>query len=289
MKGILLFWLLLFTSPVCQSVTLLLSTEDQEDFDELTAASSVYDIDQFSQKGFRREVVEIVLMHQALRLGGYEQPIKHKVEDVSYKRGIRAVETGDVDIWGVSVWGRSVVGDNLLLVSDPIVELGEYDAVMYTSAANSKALSVKTRGQLKDLSAVSNKTYEVDWATLSELNLRNLQHTPVWVSMVKFVHSGRADFMIAPLQLGKGFELTQRIFDKENHKETLRLVPIPNVKIYLNDSRHWIVSKQSKGSEEILDALNKGISILNESGKRHRALSECGFIKTELRNWTALN
>ncbi len=289
MKSIFAVCLLFLISALCQSATVLISIETQEDFLAQIKDQTVLEVNDFDKKGFRREVVEIILLHQALNLGGYKQKIVHKVKDVSYKRGIRAIESGAADMWGVSVWAQSVVDSNYLYISDPVIELGEYDAVMYTNPSNKKALLVKSREQLQQLSVVSNRNYKIDWLTLSEIGIKKMIHTPVWESMIRFVDSGRADFMIAPLQLGEKYHLTRRYFQGGRYKKTFRLVPIPNVKLYLNDSRHWIVNKQSSGSQEIIDALNKGLAILNESGKRKRALSECGFIRPELQSWTALN
>ena len=64
-----------------------------------------------------------------------------------------------------------------------------------------------------------------------------------------------------------------------------RLIPVPGIKLVLDGSRHFLVSKKHKNGKKVYQALEKGLKILREKGTVQRYLTESGFYRKELESW----
>lgn len=224
----------------------------------------------------RRDVVEVVLLQQALHLGGIDQRIEFAEVD-SYKRILVEMRLGRAVMAATSSWLIDLEEvEGAIYISNAIIQDGEFEAGLYTLPNNISALSAKTLTDVRGLSAVSSKAWRIDWATLTSINLRRLENTVTWLSMVRMVNAGHIDFLLAPFQVTDDLSLTV---------ENVRLVPIPGIKIGLKGSRHFAVSASYPGSKKIFEALNKGLLILRERGAIKKAYRQSGFFNHKVSSW----
>ncbi len=232
----------------------------------------------FSGKGSRRDVVELVLLQQALNQNKKKYNIVFK-EAPNYKRVIEYIKQGSATMGSNTVW-KSDVEEKYVYATVPTIKEGEFEAGFYVSPINVKAMSVKSVRDIRHLVGISSDSWTPDWTALTNLKLKALYSTSTWESMVKMVHAGRGDFLLAPFQSTEDMSL---------FANGIRLVPINNFKIRLSGSRVFVVSKQSKNSDTIIKDLNDGLIILRDKKMIQKAYSECGFINNKVSNWIYVN
>ncbi|WP_028862925.1 ABC transporter substrate-binding protein [Psychromonas aquimarina] len=232
-------------------------------------------ISDYCGSGSRRDVVEVVLIQQALALGGVDASIRFIVAS-SHARIIKLVHSGKAVMAGNSIWRDLLDDSDLLYVSDPVIENGRFEAGLYTISENKKALNAKSLADVRRLRAVSSKAWSADWQTLNAMKMNSLINTVKWSSMVKMVAKGRADFLLAPFQPSDDLSFTP---------EGVHLVPVPELKVGLQGSRHFAVSKRNGQGEGVINALNKGIKILKEKGLLEKAYTDSGFFNNQVKSW----
>ena len=98
--------------------------------------------------------------------------------------------------------------------------------------------------------------------------------------MAKVVSLGWVDAMLAPFNSSSPFEY------KENK---YHIVAIDGIKVSLNDSRHFLVSKKHPRGKETFEALQKGLKILKDKNAFTKAYKDIGFINSEVNHWKVLN
>lgn len=167
-----------------------------------------------------------------------------------------------------------------IYISTPLIREGMFEAGLYTSSTNEMALSARTRKDVHQLSAISNKNWQADWKTLLALDVKHLIHTQYWEVMVRMVEQQRADFLLAPFQPTKGMELVV---------DTIILKPIPGIKIGLAGSRHFAISKHHPLGKVVNEALSKGLRTMIDDGTVDRAYRECGFYNLKTKDWTRID
>lgn len=86
--------------------------------------------------------------------------------------------------------------------------------------------------------------------------------------MAQMVNIGWVDFMLMP------FNSTP---DQSFKLDKIHLVPVQNVAVQLNDSRHFVISRQHKYGEAAYHAIQKGLTLLRAQGTIKRAYTEAGF------------
>lgn len=225
----------------------------------------------------RRDVVEVVLLQQALRRGGWQ----HKLELVGLPttaRLLREVEHGNTLCSATSYWRDDVAPGNVHY-SDSVVESGEFEAGLYALASNERAMAAKNLADVRRLTILSNRSWVVDWHTLEQLGIANLQHVGQWDVMPRMVAKGRADLLLAPFQPTPDLSLAV---------EGVRLVPIPRLKIGLAGTRHFIVSRRHPLGGALLQALNTGLAQLRRKGVVRQAYVQSGFFNPKVADWTRL-
>ncbi len=228
----------------------------------------------------RRGVVELVLLQQALHLGGLKTNFVFDYGP-NYGRIIKQVRVGANVMAANSAWYSELVGyPDELFISDAVIKDGEFEAGFYTLSTNLKALSVKEVSDFSTMSAVSNKQWTADWETLSELKLKNLYNVVKWKSMVGMVIGGRADFLLAPFQVTPDLSFISR--------DTV-FVPIPHIKLGLRGSRHFVLSRRHPDAERVKQALEKGLTEMLAQGTFRRAYTEAGFFNPKVKDWKKLN
>lgn len=263
-----------------QALSVALPSDVLDDYFRFLAGRDPHAITDFAGLGARRDVVEVVLLTQALRLGGLNASLHFQRVD-SYSRILRELETGRADMAANSVWLADVKPrSESMFVSEPVLAPGSLEAVLYTSARNQQARSARTLADLRALRFISNQSWTADWATLNQLKLPKLQSTATWSSMVNMVIRDRADVLLAPLQPTPDGVL-------KIGSDTL--VVIPHMKVKLLGSRHFVVSRHRAGSEKVFEALQKGLRTLRQTGQIDRAYQAAGLFQPQLQSWLNLN
>ncbi len=247
---------------------------------EIIAEQKAWEVEDFSGPNSQREAIEFILLQKALTLGGSKLDFSFTTGNYNANK-IKLLQSGLLLISFDSMWYSQILPlAKDLYISDPVIRKGEFWAGIYTATDNKKALSTTTIDDFKKLSVISNKNWHVDWQTLSQMTPNKLIHDEEWLSMAKLVSLKWVDVMLAPFTPEKPFSYQGKEY---------KIVAIDGVKIALNDSRHFIVSKKHPHSEETFKALQKGLKILRQRGTIVKAFTQSGLFNKELRTWHVLN
>lgn len=275
---------LIFTIPqmVIASPTIVAAVDEDiiTDYHLFVGERDPLLIDFFGGPGARRDVIEIILLQQALALGGFEAKVTLRPEN-SYLRILKLVADGHVALSGALMWREDIKPYSThLFKTKAIVKEGEFIAGLYTRSDNQRALQANTIEKIRKLSAASNNHWNADVKTLHELGIKKIHFSTYWVQIVRMVVANRADVTLAPFQVNP---------DMKVMVDGLELVPIPGIKVALPGSRHWPISKKHPKGKEIFDALVRGIDELEKKNVIQRAYEECGFFHPEVNDWILLN
>lgn len=266
--------------PIKPPLAISIYKDILEDYHHFVRGRDLATIDYYGGSGARRDVIEVVLLQQALLLGGFEDPLELRDEQ-NYLRTLRQIADGELISSGALVWHSDILDSpDLFYVSQAIINEGEFVAGVYTSPLNRKALNAKTLKQLSQLRGVTSSLWKADIRTLKTLGIQRLYYATDWIHIVRMISGNRADITLAPFQPSVGMKVVV---------DDMELIPIEGIKIALSGSRHWPVSRAHPRGAEYFAALQKGISILRSEGKIQRAYEESGFFHPEVKNWTLLN
>lgn len=267
-----------------EPITILTQQDVYNDYQRFLGKRNPLTLSHFAGEGSRRDVVELVLVQQALALGGLSRPVKLvKVDNNSdsYTRYLKEILSGNATMGGNSAWQIDLKSiDDKIYISSPLIRQGEFEAGLYTSPDNKKALAARSLDDVRQLTAVVADSWKPDVATLEGLKLNQLLQTQSWDSMVGMVEKGRADVLLAPFQPTADMSLTLGEYS---------LVPIPNVKVGLAGSRHLFVSRSAPHGAETFDALEKGLAKLRAKGTIEQAYKESGFFNARTQTWLKIN
>ncbi len=226
----------------------------------------------------RRDVVEVALFHQALNLGGWRAPLRFQ-DMPSVERLMRELGSGHVISSSTSYWSEDISGaETQVQLSQAVIGNGEFEAGLYAVESNTRAMSAKSLKDLQSLSALSNQTWLVDWRNLKRLGIQ-AQHVTNWELMPKMVAAGRADFLLAPFQATPDLSL---------QVGTVRLLPIPGLKIGMQGTRHYLISKMHPDGRRLESALNTGLQQLRQQGVIRKAYMQSGFLNAKVSDWLRL-
>ena len=250
------------------------------DYRQFVRGRDVASIDYYGGSGARRDVIEVILLQQALQLGGFKDSLELRDEQ-NYLRTLRQIADGDLISSGALVWYSDVLNlPDLFHITQPVIDEGEFIVGFYTSPTNQKALAAKNLEDLRQLRAVSSIQWYADVATLKHMGINHLYFTTDWIHMVRMVSAGRADFTLAPFQPSAGMKVVL---------DGMELIPIEGIKVAIQGTRHWPVSRRHPRGEEYYDALQKGITLMKERGLIHKAYEESGFFHREVDSWRLIN
>lgn len=250
-----------------------------EDYHAFLKGRNPLELGHYGGPHTRRDVVEVILLQQALQRGGLNQRVVLEALP-NAARILREIESGHAICSGTSYWREDVPADSAhFLFSDALVEAGQFEAGLYTVPGNRQAMAARTLADVRQLRALSNRSWTVDWRTLEQLGVRQLQHVAQWPGMSKMVEADRADFLLAPFQASADLSLVVG---------TVRLVPIPGIKVGLDGTRHFLVSRQHPRAAALLQHLNAGLASLRNKGVIRQAYVQSGFFNPRVAQWTVL-
>ncbi|QLI82860.1 hypothetical protein HZU75_15780 [Chitinibacter fontanus] len=246
------------------------------DYQKLLRNRDIMEIRDYTGLGARRDTVELIVFQQALLRGGLDEPVRLVPVD-SYARILVEVEAGNVTASGTSVWASDAAQTKALL-SAPLIRDGEYVAGFYAEESNSRVRSASLK-ELRAMTAVTNRAWKNDVATLESLGIAKLESAPTFGMIAKMLKGERGDFTLA------SFKSTP---DMSFEVEGVRLVPIKGMKVAMPGSRHFLISPNSQGSQ-LLEALNKGLGRMRKDGTIRKAYIDAGFFNARVESWLVVN
>ena len=230
----------------------------------------VTDISTFSGSTIRRDVVDMIIVQQALSLGGFNYGFSYVPGKINF-RNTNMLQQGKLLLSFDSYWlaDANSISEHVY-ISEPVIRKGEYFAGIYTSPKNEKTLNIKNLDDFRSLTAVSTPRWKTDWQTLSDLPLKELIREDEWLSMARMVKLQWIDFLLMPFHSSE---------DQSFTLENIHLVPVKNVAVQLNDSRHFVVSKRHPLGESAIVAINQGLKQLRAKKAIVQAYQEAGFFR----------
>ncbi len=285
MPCIFLLLLSLFIPPTTalaqqQKVPITVETDIYQLAQNFIAGREILDISDFSGPNLQRDVVEFILIQKALALGGSQIKFSFTVGNYD-ARNTKLLQSGLLLVNFDSMWLSHIsTFKKDVYISDAIIRKGEYWAGLYTSQKNERALTTKNLSDFRGLSVISNKNWYVDWLTLNQLKPKTLIHDEEWLSMAKLVSMQWVDVMLAPFTESYPFTYQGGGY---------QVIAIEGIKIALNDSRHFVISKKHPYGKETYLALQKGLKILRQRGTITKAFRQSGFFNKRVRSWHIIN
>ncbi|MFY8352320.1 hypothetical protein AAEU29_17395 [Pseudoalteromonas sp. SSM20] len=245
---------------------------------DIIGKKPILEITDYSGKNAQRDVVEFILIQQALILGGADIEFNFLYGNYD-ARNLKLLNEGLLLLSFDSLWlsATEKYQDNLY-ISEPLIKKGDYFAGIFTSESNIEKYS-KAPVTIRDMSIVSSKDWHVDWLTLQSLKPKKLIHESDWIVMAKMVSRGWVDGMLAPFKKQDSFSYIGPDY---------KIFAIPNVKVALEDSRHFVVSKKHPLGKQTFEALQKGLVILKERGLIEKAYRQAGFINEDVKEWRTI-
>ncbi len=279
MKFLIAIMMLCLSSAVFSAPTLKVGITENllTKYSHFLKGRSVYDIQQYDGEGARRSVIEVVLLLQALKIGGLENEIEWVIQP-NYARIKRSLANGKIAISASSIWNYDL--DELqqyAVSSEAIIAEGEYQAGLFRLASND--LTISTVNDLNTLTAISVSAWVPDWNTLASLPLKKVIDANSWDTMIKLLVAGRGDFILSSFKSSEDMGFTEGF----NH-----FVPIKGVKVSLLGSRHFVISTQNDLDQQVITALNKGINSLRSNGLINKGFTQAGFYNARVKDWQDL-
>lgn len=247
---------------------------------QLTKTIPATQVNDFTNTKLQRDVVDFIMIQKALKLGGMD--INFDFRPGHYNaRNLRTLASGYLLMSFDSVWLNEAkkMADSVY-ISRAIIKKGDFWAGIFTSPTNQKALNIKTLEDFKRLSIVSSKVWTTDWATLKAIGPQKLTNEDNWLSMAKLVSIGWVDAMLVSFNKTEPF-----VYQTDEY----HIVAVDGIKIKLDDSRHYCVSKKHPLGKKTFEALEKGLAILQAQNAITKAYYQVGFYNSRVAKWRILN
>lgn len=242
-------------------------------FNEWTDKKNCSELDDVNKVNIHRGAVELLLMCKALKEGGITPDIQIK-KMPNYSRALLEAKKGKVIMPAETAW-KTEIDESDFYISDPLFEEGSIELGIYALPTNLEIMKINSLDGLKKYKGVSSDSWVVDWATLKAMGVE-AHSVPKLDLMFKFINAGRADFVLNEFSSEKDFSM---------EIAGVRLVPVPNIKVGLKGSRHFVVSKKAPGAKKIFQALQKGLKVLRSEGTIAKYFEESGIVNLRVKNW----
>lgn len=230
-------------------------------------------IDNFESSRSNRVVVDMVLLQQAIKLGGMDIHLSFYGQP-NPARAQAEVKEGKAVVLAFETWACDF--DDSVYMSDTIINDGEFLKVVVGRPDNKKLFKkVTSIDGWKELTAITGHTWSIDQNTLKEMEVKHIYLAYRYDLQLLMLHEGRAD-------LG----LYEHATISKNMPEGLTIVP--GITVGLRGTRHFMVSKLHPMGQSLFEAIQKGIKILKNRGAFRKAYAECGFFAKEIESWNRI-
>lgn len=280
----LLLLVLMMSAPAGFAATLVrtpITDGEKLKLDAFIAGRDIRQIDDFVSPNLDSiGPVEHFIFRKAVLLGGLDAVFEDYIVPNS-ARARQAIRSGVITGGGAAQWHyyyqKNPAG---LLESDAVISQGEYEKGLYTTREKSRRLKISQVNDLRALAVVSSNTWLIDWTTLQALPFAALHSGATRPAQFRIVQAGRADVTL------QDFAATP---DMSIEEEGVRLYPVPGVKIGLDGSRHFLISKAHPDGAKVFAALERGLKIMRENGEIKRILLDSGVVNKGVQDWILLN
>lgn len=240
---------------------------------------NLQEIHDYTGEGSRRDVIELVLLMQAVQLGGFKEPIELRAEQ-SYLRTLRDIADGRFITSAGLAWKADINQiQDAYFTSPPLIQEGKFVVGLYTTAKNQKTFEKIPTSKIQELKVVTSSQWKSDVQTLQNLGFKYIAYSPNWVNMARMIEANRADLTLAPFQSSPHMAISVG---------GITLYPLKGVKVAIAGSRHWPISRKHPQGNAFYQALVRGLAQLEAKGTIQRAYRECGFFHPEVNNWVLL-
>ena len=281
-----LFFLLLFSSQLKAQQPLVIDIISSENFSERYTAfvngRDIMDITDFSPNtdGSHLELVEMILLQQALYLGGETKKVVFRPQTWVNTTEFDSLIDGSSLMLARTMWHEDLLDyRGSLYVSDAVIKFSQYEAGLYVSVNNKHALQLLP-SQLNQLTVVVNPRWHVDWRALVNTPVSVISYIGPWEDMLAMVETQVVDAMMINFSVSDNLDL---------NFEGKLFTPLKNLKVILPDTRHFVVSKAHPQGKQVAQALKNGLKILTQRGVITKALQQSGFINQQTTDWQVIN
>ena len=222
-------------------------------------------------------LMNYTLLREALSEGGFEAEVQ-PVHSPNSERSRKMILSGQADI--KTDWIFNISVDEGALQNEPVFLSGEIEKGLYARRnllTPDRQLNIQ---DIRNLRAVGIRSWRLDWQVLESLSLASLSTAATTKQMFALIDAGRADFTL--LEFSSQEDMGRQV-------DGIWLYPIQGVKISLPATQHFMVSASLRDSGTVVDALNRGIKRLRESGFIQRCLVNSGVINPAVAYWQTLN
>lgn len=227
-------------------------------------------IDNFVSSYSNRVIVDMVLLQQAIQLGGMDV----QLDFYGLPNPVRAqadVKEGKAVALAFETWADDF--DDTVYMSDVIIDDGDFWKVVVVRFDKRDLLKkVKNIDDWKDLTAITGHKWQIDQKTLEDIGVKKIYLAYRYDLQLLMLQEGRVDLGL--------YEYSSIM---KNMPENLMVVP--DIKVGLRGTRHFMVSKLHPIGHSVFKALQNGIGILKERGVFRKAYSECGFFAGDIKSW----
>ncbi|MDG4717735.1 MULTISPECIES: hypothetical protein [Thalassospira] len=222
-------------------------------------------------------LMQYTLLREALAAGGFDATVEPVLSPNS-ERSRKMIEAGQADV--KTDWIFNIATDDSTLRTEPLFLTGEIEKGLYARRDFIDADRQIGLADIKTMRAVGIRNWRLDWQVLESLSPATLSSAATTIQVFAVIDAGRADFTL--LEFSSQEDMGREV-------DGIRLYPIPNVKISLPATQHFMVSARLENADKVVDALNRGIRTLRESGFIQRCLVNSGVINPAVAYWQTLN
>ncbi|NDV23486.1 hypothetical protein [Desulfovibrio sp. JC022] len=230
-----------------------------------------------------RCIASLMILKNALKLGGINAQLNF-LETPNVRREEDEIVKGYAVI-SSHLFSKSTIDQpkykDKIYVSDPVIKDGEFEKGIFCLPGNHKIRNVRT---IEELRKAGKPLIGIHWTNeceiLNELGIKKIEKGPTTDSLFRMIKAGRADWI--PF----GFHNSKDLSVK---RSGITLVPVKGLKFTLNESRHFLVSKDHPDGEKIFKALQEGIKQMRSKGLIKKLLTQGGYYCKTTRDWKILN
>lgn len=232
---------------------------------------------------YAKELVELALLHLALKKGGYRgKTVYVNLKDSDQPRTSHYLKAG---LGTLSSEASASINKILPKNHKEIFHLtsaliSSIDVGIYTSKEQLKAIQLNNMNDFNTLTAAVDYDWPLDIKFLESLSLKKIEKVKTWTNAYKMIQAGRINFCIAPFSNND---------DLSNTAGGITLYPVANVKLSFPRDRRWLISRQHPAGEQAIKSIEKGLSLLRAEGIIRKSYVKAGVINESVNNWTVLN